>query len=173
MGTTVADHVSVEFQSPGGEALRFDWPADALEHLDVRASELPWTLGGELDWDEVEAVRVFSGQLEHGGIAIAAIRPKGAGGHGEEAIAGVLVNDDGVERLDEVLLSTELDAEGSVRRIGLELYRTDGSMPLRVAGDASGTQAEEDGGVRRASTAFELRAAGATGAGRLEVLTPG
>ena len=169
----MADHVSVEFASPQGEALRFDWRSDALERLDARGDELPWTLSGEIDWDDVEAVRVFSGHLEDGALAIAAIRPKGAAGHGDEAIAGVLVNDGGVERLDEVLLSTELDAERSVRRIGLELYRTDGSMPLRIAGDATGSAEARDGGLTHTSTAFELRAAGATGTGRLEVLTPG
>lgn len=169
----MADHVSVEFDSPEGEAIRFDWLAEALESLDPTAADLPWSLGGQLDWDEVEAVRVFSGRLEDGGLAIAAIRPKGAAGHGDEVIAGVLVNDEGVERLDEVLLSTELDGEGTVRRIGLELYRADGSIPLRIAGDAIDSRTVEDGGVQRASTAFELRAAGATGAGRLEVLTSG
>ena len=169
----MAEDVSVEFASPQGEALRFDWSTEVLEHLDPRAGELPWTLGGELDWDGVEAVRVFSGRLEDGGIAIAAIRPKGAAGHGEEAIAGVLVNEEGVERLDEVLLSTELDGAGAVRRVGLELYRDEGRMPLRIAGDATGSHEGSEGGARRTTTAFELRAAGANGAGRLDVLTRG
>jgi hypothetical protein len=167
----VAEQVAVEFGSPEGQALRFDWRTDALERLDPSAAEVPWALSGELDWDEVEAVRVFSGRLEDGAIAIAAIRPAGAAGHGEEAIAGVLLGDGGAERLEEVLLSTELDGDGIVRRIGLELYRTDGSMPLRIAGDATGAETTQDGGLVRASTAFELRAAGATGDGRLEVLT--
>jgi hypothetical protein len=167
----MTEHISVELGPPEGEALRFDWRTDALERLDPGAAEVPWKLSGQLDWDEVEAVRVFSGRLEDGAIAIAAVRPAGAAGHGEEAIAGVLVNDVGVERLDEVLLSTELDGDGAVRRIGLELYRTDGPMPLRIAGDAIGSETIQDGGLSRASTAFELRAAGATGSGRLEVLT--
>jgi hypothetical protein len=167
----VTDHVSVEFESPEGEALRFDWPADALARIDARATEVPWSLSGELDWDKVAAVRVFSGSVEDGGLAIAAIRPANAAGHGQEAIAGVLVNDDGVERLDEILLSTELDGEGAVRRIGLELYRADSSIPLRIAGDATGSEATQDGAVTRTSTAFELRAAGATGTGRLEILS--
>jgi hypothetical protein len=169
----VADVVSVEFTPPDGAPVRFDWRPAALEGLDPHVAELPWSLAGELDWDEVEAVRVFTGRLEDGAVAIAAIRPKGAAGHGEEAVAGALVNDDGVERLDEVLLSTELDGEGAIRRIGLELYRTSGSMPLRIAGDAVASRATRDGGVARESTAFELRAAGASGAGRLEVLTAG
>jgi hypothetical protein len=118
-------------------------------------------------------VRVFSGRLEDGGLAIAALRPRGAAGHGEEEIAGVLVGDEGVERLDEVLLSTELDRVGAIRRIGLELYRAEGQMPLRIAGDASGSEATPESGVTRTSTAFELRAAGVTGAGRLDVLTRG
>ncbi|HEX2128703.1 MAG TPA: hypothetical protein VHF58_05755, partial [Solirubrobacterales bacterium] len=58
------------------------------------------------------------------------------------------------------------------RRVGLELYRADGSMPLRIAGDATRSDADDEGGVRRTSTFFNLRAAGATGTGRLEVLTP-
>ncbi len=169
----MTEHVSVAFDSPQGEELRFDWSPASLERLDASADDPPWTLGGELDWDEVDSVRVFSGRLEDGAIAVAALRPAGTAGHGEEAIAGVLVNDAGVERLDEVLLSTELDGEGKVRRVGLELYRADGSIPLRIAGDATGSSTTESGRVTRTTTALELRAAGATGAGRLEVLTAG
>ena len=167
----MAEVVSVEFAAPEGEAIRFDWRAETLEGLQASAGDLPWALSGELDWDQVAAIRIFSGRLEDGGIAIAAIRPAGAAGHGEETIAGVLVNDGGPERLEEVLLSTELDEAGAVRRVGLELYRAEASMPLRIAGDTTASETTQDGGVRRVSAELELRAAGATGVGRLDVLT--
>ena len=167
----MSEVVAVEFNSPDGELVRIEWQAEGVERLDPAAPAEPWTLSGELDWDEVAAVRVFTGRLEDGGVAIAAIRPAGAAGHGEEAIAGVLVGDGGVEDLEEVLLSTEQNGEGAVRRVGLELYRAEAMMPLRIAGDATGQASDDRGGLRLESTRFELRAAGAAGAGRLDVLT--
>jgi hypothetical protein len=163
--------VSVEFEAPTGDTLRFDWDPEKLRGFDRAAEQPPWRLSGDLDWDEVAAVRVVTGALQDGGLAIAAIRPAGAEGHGDEAIAGVFVTDDGPEGIEEVLLSTELDAEGHIHRIGLELYRTERGIPLRVAGDAIEGGAHVDGGVRHMRAALDLRAPGTTGTGRIDVLT--
>jgi hypothetical protein len=170
----VSEHlVSIEFDAPSGDTLRFDWDTTKLDRFDASAETPPWRLSGDLDWDEVEAIRVVTGALEDGGIAIAAIRPAGAAGHGEEAITGLLLGDDGPEGLDEVLLSTEHDADDLVTRVGLELYRTERGIPLRIAGDATATNSHVDGGVHHVTAALELRAPGATGSGRIDILRAG
>jgi hypothetical protein len=166
----MAEAVSVEFQSPSGELLRFDWPLDRLEALDADADEPAWELAGELDWDEVDSVRVLSGRFDDGrAIALAALRPAGAQGHGDDAVFGVLVADGETESFSEALLSTEYGPDGAVRRVGLELYREQDGLPLRVAGDATGVDSERDGGVERRRVTLALRAGG-PGFGVLDVL---
>jgi YD repeat-containing protein len=163
----------VSFTSPAGEEVRVEWDGEALGRLgrDRRAERGLWRLAGELDWDEVEALRVLSGRADDGRVlAIAALRPRGAAGHGEDAVGGTIVADGGAEELAEVLLSTEYVGEAEVHRVGLELYRTEDGMPLRAAADATGTESEVVGGVRRDRIALDLRLAGSPGAGLLEVL---
>lgn len=166
--------VSVEFVSPDGEELRFDWDRDHLGEFDPAATDPPvWQLAGKLDWDEVERVRVLSSRPANGGpmLVIAAILPAGAEGHGEEAIAGVLIEGEGEpEQLDEVLLSAEYDGDEELRRVGIELYRPGGQIPLRIAGEATGAQSHADGGVEHRHYPLELRGPNGAAVGVLEVL---
>ena len=129
--------LALEFTGPAGDPLRIEWQADALAALDPAAvdGDPVWRLAGELDWDEIEALRIVSGRLDDGRlIAIAALRPTGAAGHGEEVVAGALGGAEGFDQLAEALLSTEYGPDGLPRRVGLELYRDDGGLPLRVGG---------------------------------------
>jgi hypothetical protein len=169
----VSAAVTLEFTDPTGEPLRIEWDADALARLAPEASAKPaWTLGGELDWDEVEALRVLSGRLDDGAlVAIAALRPTGAAGHGEELVAGALGEAEALDRLAEALLSTEYGAEGLPRRVGAEVYRSDDGLAVRIAGDATSSSTDVAGGVRRQTTALTLRCAGAGGVGVLDVMT--
>jgi hypothetical protein len=172
--SAVSEELALEFTDPAGDRLRIEWRTEALAALDPAAQdrEPVWRLGGELDWDEVEALRIVSGRLKEGGVlAIAAVRPAGAGGHGEEIVAGALGDPQAPERLTEALLSTEYGADGLPSRIGLELYRDGGGMPARIAGDVTATAASEQGGVRRLSAALALRSAGDAGAGVLDLLS--
>jgi hypothetical protein len=163
--------VSVEFESPSAERLRVDWPLDRLRNLEPSGAETVWERAGELDWDEIDAVRVLSGRFEDGRLlAVAAVRPSGAQGHGDDAAFGVLVEGGEPESLAEVLISSEYAADGSLRRIGLELYREQDGLPLRVAGDVTGASRHRDGGVDHEAVVLELRAGG-PGAGVLDVLT--
>jgi hypothetical protein len=169
----MAEAVALEFEAPTGESLRFEWHSDELAALDPAASngDPVWRLGGELDWDQIEAVRVLSGRLDDGRlIAIAALRPAEAEGHGDELIAGVIGDAEGFEQLHETLLSTEYGDDGKVRRIGLELYPSEDAMPIRVAGEATGAASSNEGGIERSSAALALRSAGASGAGILDQL---
>jgi hypothetical protein len=171
----VTEIVALEFRDPAGEPLRFEWSAETLAALGPAAldADPPWALGGELDWDEVEALRIFSARLgSERLLAVVALRPAGAGGHGDEVVAGALGDGSEFEQLEEALISTEAGPDGKLRRIGLELYRAESGLPLRVAGEAVGASARVEGAVRRETVAFELRWAGEAGFGILDLLTP-
>jgi len=175
MTETSSEVVAIEFETPAGETLSFEWRADALAAIDAQAppDEPVWRLGGELDWDAVERVRVLSARLGDGRVlGIAAILPAGAAGHGEELLAAVIGTDSTFEQLDQALLSTERVAEGPPQRVGLELYPHGAEIALRIAGDAVGVASSEHGGVGRTSIALALRSAAGEGAGILDLLTP-
>ena len=91
-----------------------------------------------------------SGRLADGRlIAIAALRPVGADGHGDELRRGLIGPPGELEALAESLLSTEHGADELPRRIGLELYRDPDGLPLRIAGEATASTAGEQANVRR------------------------
>lgn len=166
--------LALEFIDPSGDPLRIEWDSAALSALDPSApgSAPVWALGGELDWDEIETLRIVTGHLDDGRLlAIAALRPAGAAGHGEELVAGALGDREAFDQLAEALFSTEYGPDGLPRRIGVELYRDDGGLPVRIAGDATASTTEVEGRVRRLSTALALRSSGAAGVGVLDVLT--
>jgi hypothetical protein len=76
---------------------------------------------------------VFS---DGGLLALSASLPAGARAHGEEEVAAVLCDPDGVPlQFEESLLSTEYGEDGVQRRATLELWPdTDEMQPLRGAG---------------------------------------
>jgi hypothetical protein len=170
----MTEALALEFEAPGGELVRFEWHADRLASFDPAAdgAEPVWRLGGELDWDEIEAVRVLSAHLDDGRlIAIVALRPSAAPGHGEEIVAGALGDAEAFAQLDEALISTEFGADGMPTRVGLELYPSPDAIPLRVAADVTATADTLEGGLRRISAALAVRAAGDGGSGALDTLT--
>ena len=173
--SAVSEAVALEFRDPSGEPLRFEWRADELAAFDPAvAGEQPvWRFGGELDWDEIEAVRLLSARLEDGRLlAIAALRPAEAQGHGEEITAGAIGDAEAFEQLYETLFSTEYGPDGRPRRVGLELYPAEDSMPIRVAGETTAVSSSDNGGVSRLSAALMLRAGGEAGTGSLDILRP-
>jgi hypothetical protein len=76
---------------------------------------------------------VFS---DGGLLAMTAVRPAGAEGHGEERVAAVLCGPDGAPaEVSEALLSTEYGPDGVQRRATLELWTDEESgQPMRGAG---------------------------------------
>ncbi len=163
----------LEFETPEGERLYFEWNPESLAHLGEEPSgPTPWQLDGELDWDEIELIRVLSARFEdHRLLGVAALRPAGSEGHGQEVVVAVMVDAEGnASGFDETLLSVEYDADGLPRRAGLELYRSEGSIPLRVAGNATATDRGVQGALERTSASLELRLTGSDGRGRLDLL---
>jgi hypothetical protein len=156
----------LELRAGKGEGVAIVWDLDELAAIGGLGRR-PFALAAALDPERWELARIVSGAFDDGRLlAVAAARPRGAGGHGDEAIAGALVRDGEPAPLDEALLSVEYDEAGEPRRVGLELYETPEALPLRVAGDR---RAEGDDG----DAILDLRAEGVAGAGRLTLLRPG
>ena len=163
----MAEALALEFQAPTGDDLRFEWQPGAFDAIDPSTppSEPVCTLGGELDWDEIEAVRVLSARLGDGRrLALVALRPAGTAGHGDEVVAGAIGDGESFSGLAEPLLSTEYGPDGRPRRIA------DDGLALRIAADVTSVDASTTGGVDRIAAALVVRAAGDEGAGTFDTL---
>ena len=167
--------IALEFDSPTGDRLTFEWAPEAFAAVDPSSpSPHPlWTLGGELDWDDVDAVRGLTARLGDGRVlAIAALRPAGAEGHGEELVAGAIGDGDSFSQLEQPLLSTEYGPDGRPRRIGLEIWLSDDGPALRVAGDANAVdESRTEAGIVRVAAALTLRDSAGEGAGAFDTLS--
>ena len=141
-----------------------EWDLDGLARVG-ESEDAPFAVTAGFD-DRWESARILSGAFEDGRLlAVAALRPRRARGHGDDAIGGALVREGEPSVLSEVLWSVEYDRERRPRRLGLELYEGPDSLPLRVAADRS-----DEAGAGQ--TAFDLRLDGVEGVGRLALLRP-
>jgi hypothetical protein len=160
-----AEPLAIEL--PGGAVLV--WEPASLGEPD---SSPAWRIEGELDWGRFESLRVVSVALGEESLVLAALRPTGSPGHDTDAVAAARQRaGEPVEAAQEALLSLEYDGEGSLRRLGIELWAGEGG-PLRVAADASGAAevAELDLG-RRESTPLVVRVDGRHGPGAHDLVT--
>jgi hypothetical protein len=130
-----------------------------------------WRLDGSLD-PGFSLLRVVSGATEAGSLLmLCAARPQGATDHAEELVAALLVSPDGdSEEIEEALISTQYASDGSIRRLGLELYRPGDDYPLRGAGDVTGTSSSEENGARHERAELRLRLDGTPGAAIYELV---
>jgi hypothetical protein len=99
---------------------------------------------GEPDWARVELVRTLTAVLDDGTlVVVAAARPAGAAGHGDEVVEAAIVDADGaLTRIEEALLSTEYGPDGAHRRAGIELWAPGDAAPLRGAGTLIGGEGD-------------------------------
>lgn len=162
----MADEIVLE-PAPG---LRFTWDGGALRSAAWTQGAI-WRLDGDLG--DASRLRVLSAVLKSGKVLVlAAVRPAGASGHGEELIGAAIADDDGVSTFDEALLSTEYDGDGSVRRIGLELGREGEDYPVRAAGDTTESRAGDRDGLSVACFELRFRLDGSEGDALYEILDP-
>ncbi len=112
---------------------------------------------------------VFS---DGGLLALTAVRPAGAGGHGEEEVATVMCGPDGAPvEVAETLLSTEYGPDGVQRRATLELW-PDGEdgQPLRGAGTLISSASVRRPGLSAEVAFFRWSVEGREGLGHYEVV---
>jgi hypothetical protein len=155
----------------GGEGARLRWAPRPADDGNGAAPPSPWELESEPDWRRIDSIRLVSALFDDGGaLGVAAIRPHGARAHDEDAAATRLIDAEGEQTgISESLLSVEYDADGTPRRIGLELWTESDSAPLRVAGNRAGEAAPRAG---RESVPMRFRLGGVDGTGLYEVLRP-
>jgi hypothetical protein len=149
----------------GHDGPAVEWDLDAIGGGE---GGLPFSISPPLERSRWELARVLSAAFDDGVLlALAALRPAGARGHGEEAVAGVVVRDGAPVVVDEALLSVEYDPDGTPRRVGVEIYERPDSLPLRMAGDREAAEPASD------ETTFSMRSGEASGTGRLVIVRPG
>jgi hypothetical protein len=176
---TDGDPLALTVGPAGGPTIRVEWDAAALGELNARPldgddTEAPptWRLETDPGGDGTGTLRVISASFDDGALlAVAALRPPGAGGHDADAVGAILVSPEGeASELHHVLLSTEYGTDGRPRRVGLELYEDPADPPTRVVGDRV---AETRGGPRGEQIALRLRMEGTSGTGVHELVAPG
>jgi hypothetical protein len=105
-------------------------------------------------------------------LALTAVRPAGAGGHGEEQVAAVLCGPDGAPaEVSEALLSTEYGPDGVQRRATLELWTDEeAGQPLRGAGTLISASSVRRDGLNAEIAFFRWSVEGREGLGTYEVV---
>lgn len=153
--------------------VRVIWDMDIVNRLAPDGLDRPetiWTLEGEPEG--FSALRVLTAATGDGRVVLlASLRPAGAGGHGEELVAATLIDDEGPRAIEEALLSTEYAADGSPRRITLELWPDGEDYPLRGAGLAGAVASHppDAEGVSRRGAALRFHLDGSRGAAVYEI----
>ncbi|HEX7059841.1 MAG TPA: hypothetical protein VF176_08330 [Solirubrobacterales bacterium] len=105
-------------------------------------------------------------------LALTAVRPPGARGHGEEQVAAIVCDPDGAPvEVSEALLSTEYGEDGVQRRATLELWLDgDESQPLRGAGTLINAAAIHKPGLDSRVAFFRWAVEGREGLGHYEIV---
>jgi len=105
-------------------------------------------------------------------LALSAVRPAAAGGHGEEQVAAVLCGPDGAPvEVSETMLSTEYGPDGVQRRATLELWVDgDEGQPLRGAGTLISSSTVSHPGLRGEIAFFRWALEGREGLGHYEIV---
>ncbi len=123
--------------------------------------------------DPVSTRRSIGIVFSDGGLlALTAVLPAGAGGHGEEEVAAVMCGPDGAPvEVAETLLSTEYGPDGVQRRATLELW-PDGEdgQPLRGAGTLISSTSVRRPGLSAEVAFFRWAVEGREGLGHYEVV---
>jgi hypothetical protein len=165
--------ISMELTA-GEEAVRLRWDPTDTEDEGGAAAESPWELQSEPDWGRLDGIRLISAHFDDGGLlAVAALRPRAARGHGEDVVIARFIDAEGEETTtSDAFLSVEYDAAGTPRRLGLEVWPEPDAAPLRVAADRD-VKAASPRADGREAVAMSFRLQGTPGTGLYEVLRSG
>jgi len=164
----VAERFAVELE-PG---LRVTWDLDEVRAgLSEGQAPALWTIEGTLDVGHA-ALRVLTAMSKDGTLLLmAAARPADADGHDSEEPQAAMIDASGdVTRIEEALISTQYAGDGSIDRLGLELYRAGDDYPLRAAGDAESTARASHGDHSREQARLAFRLDGESGTALYEII---
>ena len=164
----MAERFAVELE-PG---LRVTWDLDEVRAgLGEVEGPAIWKIEGTLG-PGYAALRVLTGMSSKGTILlIAAARPAEADGHDSEEPQAVLIDASGdVTRIEEALVSTQYAGDGSIGRLGLELYRAGDDYPMRGAGDVEASRRTSQGEHTREEARLAFRLDGEPGTALYEIL---
>jgi hypothetical protein len=127
---------------------------------------------GAPDWKRLGLARALSAWLgADRAVMLAAARPARARGHGEEAVAGWLVDVGDPQPINEPRLSTTYDGDLHQQRAGLELWMDEESeFPRRASGQVLCGTTLELGDVLLETAFFGWRMEGREGVGRYDVM---
>jgi hypothetical protein len=122
------------------------------------------------EWDRLDALRGVTALFDEENAVLAlARRPRGALGHGQEAVVAWLVTGGEARRVEDARISTVYDGEGRQRSAGLELWLPGEDFPRRASGSAaSGTTLSLEG-LRVNAAIFSWQMDGRDGAGAYEL----
>jgi hypothetical protein len=129
---------------------------------------------GDPDWKRIELARCVAAWTDAGPSAtLSAVRPTGARHHAEEEVWAALWEPGGLLPIDEGRLSTTYDADGRMRRAGLELWPVedgDEGWARRGAGEVICGSSLDLGPLRLDCSFFRWHLEGRDGVGRYDIL---
>lgn len=165
--------VELELGVPG-RSFVVGWDLAPLRDIAAQLDGEPtWALAG--DPGGAHLLRVLSAAFDDGtALGLAAVQPPQADGHGDEEVAAFVARPgrDPQAVLD-TRLSTEYDAEGLVRRAGLELWLEEDGPPARGAGDRESLIEVRRGDLSGRAVRMAFRLDGVAGVAVYELLGPG
>jgi hypothetical protein len=128
-------------------------------------------------WAELDAVRLVSALFddEHA-VILAARRPHGAVGHGQELVKAHLLSAGELLDVEDARISTVYDAQGRQRSVGLELWMPGEDFPRRGSGSVRAGLSLALEGLRVDAGVVAWRMEGRDGVGSYEITvrdTPG
>jgi hypothetical protein len=139
---------------------------------------------GEPDWERIELARTVCAWTDAGSASLTAIRPAGAGHHDEEATWAAMWEPDpstgpgrrasqSVLEIEEGRLSTTYDADGHMRRAGMELWPagdTGDEWARRAAGEVLCGSSLDLGSLQLDCAFFRWHLEGHPGVGRYDIV---
>ena len=121
-------------------------------------------------WAELDAVRLVAALFdEENAVLLAARRPRGAGGHGQELVRAHLLSAGELLAVEDARISTVYDAQGRQRSAGLELWLPGEDFPRRGSGSVRAGLSLALEGLRVDASVVAWRMEGREGAGSYEI----
>lgn len=121
-------------------------------------------------WAELDAVRLVAALFdEENAVVLAARRPRGAIGHGQELVKAHLLSAGELLAVEDGRISTVYDAQGRQRSVGLELWMPGEDFPRRGSGSVRAGLSLALEGLRVDAGLVAWRMEGREGAGSYEI----